>query len=163
MQKIVTHLWFDDQAEEAAKFYVSIFKNSRIKAISRYPKSAEAVSGRPAGSVMTVSFELNGQEYLALNGGPHFKFSEAISLLVQTESQQELDDVWNKLLEGGGQAQPCGWLKDKYSLSWQISHVALERLVLDPDPAKVDRMFQAMLKMTKLDVRQLEAAAHGTL
>lgn len=162
MQRIVTHLWFDDQAEEAAKFYVSIFKNSRIKAISRYPKSAEAVSGRPAGSVMTVSFELNGQEYLALNGGPHFKFSEAISLLVQTASQQELDDVWSKLLEGG-QAQPCGWLKDKYGLSWQISHVALERLVLDPDPAKVDRMFQAMLKMSKLDVHQLQAAANGTL
>lgn len=159
MQRIVTHLWFDHQAEEAARFYVSLFKNSRIKAISRYPKSAEGVAGKPAGSVMTVAFELDGQEYIALNGGPHFKFSEAISLLVQCESQAEIDRLWAKLLEGGGQEQACGWLKDKYGLSWQISHVSLEQLVYDPDPAKVDRMMQAMFKMKKLDVAQLQHAA----
>ena len=159
MQRIVTHLWFDHQAEEAARFYVSLFKNSRIKAISRYPKSAEPVAGKPAGSVMTVAFELDGQEYIALNGGPHFKFNEAVSLLVQCESQEELDRLWAKLLEGGGQEQACGWLKDKFGLSWQISHVSLEKLVYDPDAAKVDRMMQAMFKMKKLDVAQLQAAA----
>lgn len=161
MQKIVTHLWFDHQAEEAARFYVSLFKNSRIKAISRYPKSAEGVAGKPAGSVMTVAFELDGQEYIALNGGPHFKFSEAISLLVQCESQAEMDRLWDKLLEGGGEEQACGWLKDKYGVSWQISHVALEKLVYDPDPAKVDRMMQVMFKMKKLDVDRLQQAAES--
>ena len=159
MPKIVTHLWFDHQAEEAARFYVSLFKNSRIKAISRYPKSAEAVAGKPAGSIMTVAFELDGQEYIALNGGPHFKFNEAVSLLVECESQAEIDRLWAKLLEGGGQEQACGWLKDKFGLSWQISHVSLEKLVYDPDPAKVDRMMQAMFKMKKLDVDQLQQAA----
>jgi len=159
MQRIVTHFWFDNQAEEAARFYVSLFKNSRIKAISRYPKSAESVAGKPAGSVMTVAFELDGQEYIALNGGPHFKFNEAVSLLVQCESQEEMDRLWAKLLEGGGQEQACGWLKDKYGVSWQISHVSLEKLVYDPDPEKVDRMMQVMLKMKKLDVAQLQAAA----
>ena len=159
MQKIVTHLWFDHQAEEAARFYVSLFKNSRIKAISRYPKSAESVAGKAAGSVMTVSFELDGQEYIALNGGPQFPFNEAISLLVQCESQEEMDRLWNKLVEGGGQEQACGWLKDKYGVSWQISHVSLEKLVYDPDPEKVGRMAQAMFSMKKLDVATLEQAA----
>jgi predicted 3-demethylubiquinone-9 3-methyltransferase (glyoxalase superfamily) len=159
MQKIVTHLWFDDQAEEAARFYVSLFKNSRIKAISRYPKSAESVAGKAAGSVMTVSFELDGQDYIALNGGPQFPFTEAISLLVQCESQEEMDRLWNQLLEGGGQEQACGWLKDKYGVSWQISHVSLEKLVYDPDPEKVGRMAQAMFSMKKLDVATLEKAA----
>ena len=161
MQKVVTHLWFDHQAEEAARFYVSLFKNSRIKSISRYPKSAEPVAGKPAGSVMTVAFELDGQDYVALNGGPQFKFNEAVSLLVQCESEEELDRLWNKLLADGGQEQPCGWLKDKFGLSWQISHVDLEKLVYDPDPAKVDRMMQAMFKMKKLDVRRLKEAAAG--
>jgi predicted 3-demethylubiquinone-9 3-methyltransferase (glyoxalase superfamily) len=160
MQKIVTHLWFNDQAEAAANFYVSLFKNSRIKATARYPKSAEEVSGRPAGSVMTVTFTLDGQEYIALNGGPHFKFSEAISLLVECESQEEIDRLWSKLVADGGQEQPCGWLKDKYGLSWQISHVDLEQLV-HSEPAAVDRMFAAMMKMTKLDVRKLQDAAKG--
>lgn len=160
MQKIVTHLWFNDQAEAAANFYVSLFKNSSIGAISRYPKSAEGVAGRPVGSVMTVSFTLDGQEYIALNGGPHFKFSEAISLLVKCDSQEEIDRLWAKLTADGGQEQPCGWLKDKYGLSWQISHTELEQLV-HADPAKVDRMFQAMLKMIKLDVRKLQQAAHA--
>ncbi len=159
MPRIVVHLWFDNQAEEAARFYVSLFKNSRIKAVSRYPKSAEAVAGKSAGSVMTVAFELDGQEYIALNGGPQFKFNEAASLLVQCESQEEIDRLWARLLEGGGQEQACGWLKDKYGLSWQISHVALEKLVYDADPAKVDRMMQAMFKMKKLDVAQLQQAA----
>jgi predicted 3-demethylubiquinone-9 3-methyltransferase (glyoxalase superfamily) len=161
MPKIVTHFWFDTQAEEAARFYVSLFKNSRIKAISRYPKSAEPVAGKAAGSVMTVAFELDGQEYIALNGGPQFKFTEAVSLLVECESQEEMDRLWNKLLEGGGEEQACGWLKDKYGLSWQISHVALEKLVYDPDPAKVDRMAQAMFSMKKLDVARLQQAAEG--
>lgn len=162
MPKIVTHLWFNDQAEEAAKFYVSVFKNSRIKAVSRYPKSAEAVSGKPAGSVMTVSFELNGKEFIALNGGPHFQFNEAISLLVECESQQEMDRLWEQLTADGGKPQPCGWLKDKYGVSWQISHVELEKLVYDPDPARVDRLMQAMFKMSKLDARQLQEAAAGS-
>ena len=161
MQKIVTHLWFDTQAEEAARFYVSLFKNSRIKAISRYPKSAEPVAGKPAGSVMTVAFELDGQEYIALNGGPHFKFSEAISLLVKCESQEVMDRLWSRLLEDGGQEQQCGWLKDKYGVSWQISHVALEQLVFDPDLEKVDRMSQAMFNMKKLDVARLQKAAES--
>jgi predicted 3-demethylubiquinone-9 3-methyltransferase (glyoxalase superfamily) len=159
MQKIVTHLWFDTQAEEAARFYVSLFKNSRIKGIAHYPKSAEGVAGKPAGSVMVVSFELDGQEYIALNGGPQFKFTEAISLLVQCESQEEIDRLWAKLLEGGGQEQACGWLKDKYGVSWQLSHPALDEIVFDRDTAKVDRMMQAMFKMKKLDVARLQQAA----
>lgn len=161
MPKIVTHLWFEDQAEEAAKFYVSLFKNSRIKATSRYPKAAVAVAGRPEGSVMTVTFELDGQEFIALNGGPHFKFTEAVSLLVECESQQEIDTLWNKLVEGGGQEQQCGWLKDKYGLSWQISHVELDQLIYDPDSAKVGRMMTAMFPMKKLDARKLLQAAAG--
>ena len=159
MQKIVTNLWFDDQAEAAAKFYVSLFKNSRIKAISRYPQAAEPVAGKPAGSVMTVTFELDGQEYVALNGGPHFKFNEAISLLVQCESQEEMDRLWDRLTADGGQPSQCGWLKDKYGVSWQISHVELEQLVHDPDSARVGRFMEAMFKMGKLDVKQLKAAA----
>jgi predicted 3-demethylubiquinone-9 3-methyltransferase (glyoxalase superfamily) len=127
--------------------------------MSRYPKSAESVSGRPVGSVMTVAFEVDGQEYIALNGGPLFKFNEAVSLLVECESQAEIDRLWAKLLEDGGQEQACGWLKDKYGLSWQISHVSLEKLVYDPDPAKVDRMMQVMLEMKKLDIDQLQRAA----
>lgn len=161
MQKVVTHLWFDEQAEEAARFYVSLFKNSRIKGISRYPRSAEPVAGKPAGSVMTVSFELDGQDYIALNGGPQFKFSEAISLLVQCESQEELDRLWNALVKDGGQEQQCGWLKDKFGLSWQISHVDLEKLVYDADPARLDRMAHAMFSMKKLDVQRLQQAAAG--
>jgi predicted 3-demethylubiquinone-9 3-methyltransferase (glyoxalase superfamily) len=157
MQKIVTHLWFDSQAEEAAKFYVSAFKNSRIKSLSRYPAAAVAVTGKPEGSVMTVTFELDGQEFIALNGGPHFKFTEAVSLLVQCESEKELDELWDKLLEGG-EVQQCGWLKDKYGLSWQISHVDLEKIVNDPDPVKVGRMMQAMFQMKKLDVPALKRA-----
>ncbi len=161
MQKIITHLWFDSQAEEAAKFYVALFKNSRIKGTTRYPKSAVAVAGRPEGSVMSVNYELDGQEFIAINGGPQFKFSEAISLLVQCESQEEIDALWDKLLQGG-EAQACGWLKDKYGLSWQIAHVDVGKMVHDPDPAKVDRLMQAMFKMQKLDVKVLKQAyEHG--
>jgi predicted 3-demethylubiquinone-9 3-methyltransferase (glyoxalase superfamily) len=159
MQKIVTHLWFDTQAEEAARFYVSVFKNSRIKGISRYPKSAEPVAGKPAGSVMTVAFTLDGQEFVALNGGPHFKFNEAMSLLVECESQEEIDRLWSQLTRDGGQEQQCGWLKDKFGVSWQISHAELDKLVYDADPAKVDRMMQAMFSMKKLDARRLLDAA----
>lgn len=161
MQRIVTHLWFDTQAEEAARFYVSLFKNSRIKGISRYTKSAEPVAGKPAGSVMTVAFELDGQQYIALNGGPQFKFNESVSLLVECESQEEIDRLWSKLIEGGGQEQPCGWLKDKYGLSWQISHVDLDKLVYEPDTAKLDRVMRAMFDMKKLDVARLLRAAAG--
>jgi predicted 3-demethylubiquinone-9 3-methyltransferase (glyoxalase superfamily) len=137
---------------------VSAFKNSRITGISHYPKSAVAVAGRPEGSVMTVTFELDGQQFIALNGGPHFKFSEAISLLVQCESQEELDTLWDKLLQDGGKVQQCGWLTDKYGLSWQISHVDLDKMIHDPDPARIDRMMQAMFQMKKLDVPALKRA-----
>jgi len=157
MQKIVTHLWFDDQAEAAARFYVSIFKQSRLGEIAYYTDSMVEVAGRPKGSVMTVTFELNGQQFIALNGGPMFKFSEAISL-VNCESQSEVDELWNKLTADGGSEQPCGWLKDKYGLSWQIVPVALEKLLHSGQPKKIDKMLQAMLTMKKLDAGKLQEA-----
>ena len=156
MQKITPFLWFDNQAEEAMNFYTSIFKNSKVGKISRY---GEAGPG-PAGSVLTASFELEGLEFTALNGGPHFKFTEAISLYVNCESQEEVDYYWNKLLEGGQPSQ-CGWLKDKYGLSWQIIPSALPRLLSDPDREKANRVMQAMLQMVKIDVAKLEQAAKG--
>ena len=157
MQKIVTHLWFDDQAEEAAKFYTSIFPNSKIGAVARYPAAASNVGGRPKGSVMTVEFELDGQSFIALNGGPAFKFSEAISLLVNCRDQAEIDRLWNKLLDGG-EPSHCGWLKDRYGLSWQITPTALREMMLDKDSQKVERVTQAFLKMTKLDFAELQRA-----
>lgn len=160
MQKITPNLWFDHQAEEAAKFYVSIFKNSRIGKIARYDDAGAEVSGRPKGSVMTVSFQLDGQEFVALNGGPHFKFTEAISLIVNCESQGEVDEFWEKLSKGG-QIQQCGWLKDKYGLSWQIVPTILVELLLDKDAAKAERVMKAMLQMKKIDIRQLKQAAEG--
>ena len=153
MQKITPFLWFDDKAEDAANFYVSIFKNSKIGAISRY---GDAGPG-PKGSVMVVSFQLDGQEFTALNGGPQFKFTEAISLVVNCETQEEIDDYWEKLSAGGRKDQ-CGWLKDKYGLSWQIVPTALGRLV-SGGPEKSNRVMQALLRMTKLDLKQLEEAA----
>jgi len=155
-QKIKTFLWFDKDAEEAAKFYTSIFKNSRITAVARY---GDAGPG-PKGSAMTVAFELEGQEFLALNGGPQFKFTEAISLLVTCESQQEIDELWGKLTAGGSEGQ-CGWLKDRYGLSWQIVPSALPHLLQDPDPAKSARVMQAMLQMKKMDLARLERAHRG--
>ncbi len=158
MQKITPNLWFDNQAEEAANFYVSIFKNSRIGSIARYGEAAAVISGRPKGSVLTVSFQLDGQEFVALNGGPHFKFTEAISLIVNCESQGEVDELWEKLSKGG-EIQQCGWLKDKYGLSWQIVPTILVELLLDKDAAKAERVMKAMLQMKKLDIQQLKQAA----
>jgi len=156
MQKITPFLWFDNQAEEAVKFYTSIFKNSKIGTVARY---GEAGPG-PAGSVMTASFELDGQEFVALNGGPIFKFTEAISFVVNCETQEEIDYYWNNLLKGGTPSQ-CGWLKDQFGLSWQIVPTALSKLVSSKDPEKSKRVIQAMMKMVKMDIRKLEEAAEG--
>lgn len=153
MQKITPFLWFDSQAEEAASFYTSIFKNSKIGEVARY---GEAGPG-PAGAVMTITFQLDGQEFIALNGGPHFKFTEAISFSVSCESQAEVDYYWEKLSEGG-EEQPCGWLKDKYGLSWQINPSVLGELLSDPDPVKSQRVMQAMLQMKKIDIETLKQA-----
>jgi predicted 3-demethylubiquinone-9 3-methyltransferase (glyoxalase superfamily) len=150
MQKITPCLWFDGQAEDAANFYVSIFKNSRITAVSRY---GDAGPG-PKGSVMTVAFELDGQSFTGLNGGPMFKFTEAISMIVNCETQNEVDHYWGKL-SAGGKTQQCGWLKDKFGVSWQIVPTALVELMCDKDPAKSQRAMQAMLQMTKIDIARL--------
>lgn len=157
MQKIVTYLWFDNQAEEAAHFYTSLFADSKVTEVSRY---GEAGPG-PAGTVMVVTFQLAGQEFIALNGGPQFKFNEAVSLYVNCQTQQEVDELWGKLTADGGQEQPCGWLKDKYGLSWQIIPTALPELLNDPDPAKAKRVMEAMFQMTKIDIATLEAARAG--
>jgi predicted 3-demethylubiquinone-9 3-methyltransferase (glyoxalase superfamily) len=157
MQKITTFLWFDDKAEEAANFYTSIYKNSKIGTITRYREAAANASGRPAGSVMTVVFQLNGQEFIALNGGPHFQFTEAISLVVNCETQAEIDEFWGKLSAGGKESQ-CGWLKDKYGLSWQIVPAEIERWLSAKDPAKSDRVMAAVMQMGKLDMKRLQNA-----
>jgi predicted 3-demethylubiquinone-9 3-methyltransferase (glyoxalase superfamily) len=160
MQKITPFLWFDNKAEEAAKFYVSIFKNSRIGDISRYGDAGAEVSGRPKGTVMVVTFQLDGQEFLALNGGPQFKFTEAISLVANCETQQEIDGLWEKLSEGGAKNQ-CGWLKDKYGLSWQIVPTVLGKLMQDKDAEKANRVMKAMLQMHKIDIKLLKQASDG--
>jgi predicted 3-demethylubiquinone-9 3-methyltransferase (glyoxalase superfamily) len=159
MQKITPFLWFDDNAEEAVKFYTSIFKNSKIGKIARYDEAGEKAAGRPAGSVMTVEFQLEGQDFIALNGGPHFKFTEAISFVVSCKTQAEVDYYWNKLTADGGKEVQCGWLKDKYALSWQIVPTVLGELLSDKDAAKSQRVMQAMLKMVKLDIKKLKQAA----
>jgi len=151
VNRIGTCLWFDTQAEEAASFYVSIFKNSRIKQVTRWPAGAPQ-----AGQVLTVSFEIDGREFLGLNGGPQFKFSEAISLIVNCETQEEIDHYWAKLTEGGQESQ-CGWLKDKFGLSWQVVPVALGRLL--GNPATAPRVMGELMKMVKLDLATLERAA----
>jgi predicted 3-demethylubiquinone-9 3-methyltransferase (glyoxalase superfamily) len=153
MQKIVTSLWFDDQAEEAAKFYCSIFPNSKITQVSRYGSAGP----RPEGMVMAVDFELDGQGFNALNGGPDFRFTEATSLLVNCQTQDEVAELWEKL-GAGGEHGPCGWLKDRYGLSWQVVPVALGEMLSDPDPAKSQRVMAAMLKMGKLDEVELRRA-----
>ncbi len=160
MQKITPFLWFDDQAEEAAKFYTSIFKNSKIGKIARYDKAGEKAAGRPAGSVMTIEFQLEGQEFVALNGGPHFKFTEAISFVVNCQTQEEVDYYWKKLSEGGKEVQ-CGWLTDKFGVSWQVVPTILPELLSNKDAAKSQRVMQAMLKMVKLDIKKLKRAAEG--
>jgi predicted 3-demethylubiquinone-9 3-methyltransferase (glyoxalase superfamily) len=154
MQKITPWLWFDTEGEEAAQFYTSVFPNSSIGDISRYGEAGP----RPAGTAMTVQFELDGQPFVALNGGPEFKFSEAISFSVSCEGQDEVDKYWDAL-SAGGEEGPCGWLKDKYGLSWQIVPTALSRLLGDPDREKAQRAMQAMLKMKKIEIGELERAA----
>jgi predicted 3-demethylubiquinone-9 3-methyltransferase (glyoxalase superfamily) len=162
IQKITPCLWFDEQAEEAAKFYTSIFKNSRIVSMTRYGEAGHEVHGRPAGTVMTVAFELDGHAFTALNGGPLFKFTEAISFQVSCETQEELDYYWEKLSEGGDeQAQQCGWLKDKYGISWQVIPTVLLEMVHDADAEKSQRVMKAMLQMKKIDIEKLKRAYDG--
>jgi predicted 3-demethylubiquinone-9 3-methyltransferase (glyoxalase superfamily) len=156
-QKITPFLWFDDQAEEAVNFYISLFKNSKIVNVARYDKAGATASGRPLGSVMTATFQLDGQEFIALNGGPVFKFTQAISFFVSCETQEEVDRLWNQLTEGGEEGQ-CGWLKDRFGLSWQIVPTALGEMLGDKDPAKAQRVMQAMLAMKKIDINGLKQA-----
>jgi predicted 3-demethylubiquinone-9 3-methyltransferase (glyoxalase superfamily) len=162
MQKINPCLWFDDEAEEAANFYVSVFKGSKIGDVTRYGKEGYEIHGKEAGTVMTVEFEIEGQKFLALNGGPIFKFNEAISFQVHCETQEEVDYYWEKLSEGGDKkAQVCGWLKDKYGLSWQIVPTILPKMLKDKDTEKSQRVMKAMLQMHKLDVQTLIKAYEG--
>jgi predicted 3-demethylubiquinone-9 3-methyltransferase (glyoxalase superfamily) len=155
-QKIVTNLWFDTEAEEAANFYVSVFDNSRIVNVTHYTEAGP----REAGMVLTVDFELDGQRFTGINGGPQFKFDEAISLLINCETQEQVDYFWEKLTDGGEESQ-CGWLKDRYGLSWQVVPAGMEELFADEDKERADRAMQAMLKMRKLDVEELRRAADG--
>ena len=157
MQKITPFLWFDNNAEEAVKFYTSIFKNSKILTVARYNEEGAKASGRAKGSVMTIAFDLNGQEFVAINGGPVFKFTEAISFVVNCENQEEIDHFWEKLSEGGQEVQ-CGWLKDMYGISWQIVPTILGKMMSDPDPKKSENAMKAMLQMKKLDIKKLEQA-----
>lgn len=159
MRPITPCLWFDHQAEEAANFYVSIFKHSRVGAVTRYGKEGFEVHGRPAGSVMTVEFKLEGRDFVALNGGPVFTFNEAVSLQVHCETQEELDHYWERLSEGGDRtAQQCGWLKDKYGVSWQVVPAMLPRMLQDPDAARSQGVMKALLQMKKLDIGALQRA-----
>ena len=157
MTRITPCLWFDGRAEEAVAFYVGIFRNSKIGTVDHYGDAAAQASGQPKGSVMTVAFELDGQPFLALNGGPIFKFTEAISLIVNCKDQKEVDEYWSKL-SAGGEEGPCGWLKDKFGLSWQITPEALPRLLHDKDTKRAERVMAAMLRMKKIDVATLERA-----
>jgi predicted 3-demethylubiquinone-9 3-methyltransferase (glyoxalase superfamily) len=159
MQKITTFLWFDRDAEEAAKFYCSVFKNSKILGITRHLEG----SGVGKGDVLTVQFRLGDQEYVALNGGPQFKFTEAISLMINCKDQKEVDYYWEKLLAGGGQESACGWLKDKYGLSWQVTPTILLEMVSDKDRKKAQRAFDAMLQMRKIDIPKLQEAYKGEM
>lgn len=158
MQKIVPMLWFDTQAEEAARFYTSIFDDSKIKNVTHYGEAGAEASGRPKGSVMTVEFEIEGQEFVGLNGGPQFKFSEAISFVVNCKNQKEIDTLWAKLTAGGGEPSVCGWLKDKFGLSWQIVPARFWEL-MEGDPKKGERVMAALMQMTRIDIETLEMAA----
>jgi predicted 3-demethylubiquinone-9 3-methyltransferase (glyoxalase superfamily) len=155
MQKITPFLWFDNNAEEAVDFYLSIFKNSKILNVARYGETGPG----PAGTVMTISFQLEGREFIALNGGPHFKFTEAISFSISSETQEEIDYYWSKLTAGGGQEVQCGWLKDKFGLSWQVNAPMLGELLADKDAKKAQRVMQAMMQMKKIDIAELKRAA----
>ncbi|MEH7502012.1 VOC family protein [Neobacillus drentensis] len=162
IQKITTNLWFDTQAEEAAKFYTSIFKNSKIGRITRYGRVRHEIEGISEGTVMTVEFQLEGQKFVALNGGPQFKFTEAISFIVNCESQEELDYFWEKISEGGDEkAQACGWLKDRFSVSWQVIPADLTEMVNSPDAEKSNRVMKAILQMKKIDIKTLKQAYEG--
>ena len=163
VEKIAPCLWFDDQGEEAANFYVAIFKNSKIVTISRYSVVGQELHGKPAGSIMSVAFELDGQTFTALNGGPAFKFSEAISFQINCETQDEVDYFWERLSEGGEEkAQQCGWLKDKFGVSWQVVPIVLPMMISDPDSEKSQRTMAALLKMKKLDIAELQRAYAGS-
>ena len=162
VQRITPCLWFDDQAEEAVAFYTAIFKNSRIVTVSRYGEAGKEIHGRPAGSVMTVAFELDGQTFTALNGGPVFRFNEAISFQVNCETQAEVDHYWRKLSDGGDpKAQQCGWLKDRYGVSWQVVPRVLVDMLMDPDAGRSQRVMAAMLRMKKIDIDELGRAYAG--
>jgi predicted 3-demethylubiquinone-9 3-methyltransferase (glyoxalase superfamily) len=163
MKKVNAFLWFDSEAEEAVKFYVGIFRNSKIGKIARYPKEAAEKIGQPPGSVMTVEFTLDRVEFVALNGGPMYKFTEAISFSVNCETQDEIDYFWEKLSADGGSTGPCGWLKDKFGLSWQVSPVVLGDMLSDPDKAKAERVMTAMMEMDKIDIAALKRAACGSI
>ena len=160
MQRITPCLWFDDQAEDAAKFYVSIFRNSKLGAVTHYGEAGAEVSGRPKGSVMTVTFEIEGQEFVALNGGPISKFTEAVSFMVKCETQKEIDDMWAKLSEGGEEG-PCGWLKDKYGLSWQIVSPEWDEMLRDKDTEKSEGVMKAILAMKRPDLKAIKQAYEG--
>lgn len=157
LQKIVPNLWFDTAGEEAAEFYVSVFPNSRVVNVARYTEAGP----RAAGTVMTVEFELDGQRFVAINGGPEFQFSEAVSFQVTCADQEEIDYYWERLLDGGGSEGPCGWLKDRYGLSWQVVPEGMDELFADPDQSRAQRAMEAMFGMRKLDVAALHAAADG--
>ncbi len=162
MQKITPNLWFDGQAEEAVRFYTSIFKDSEIGHIARYGKEGFEIHSQPEGTVMTIEFQIEGQKFEALNGGPQFRFNEAISFIVHCETQEEVDYYWDRLGAGGDEsAQACGWLKDRFGVSWQIVPTALYELLQDPDPEKSGRVMQAMLQMKKLDIPALQRAHRG--
>jgi predicted 3-demethylubiquinone-9 3-methyltransferase (glyoxalase superfamily) len=158
MQKITPFLWFDDQAEEAVKFYTSLFKNSKIGRIFRNPEEAAEKTGRPAGSVLTIEFEIEGQKFVALNGGPLFKFNESVSFVINCETQEDVDYFWGKLIADGGEESACGWLKDKFGLSWQITPTVLIDMLHDNDQEKSGRVMQAMLQMQKIEIPKLKAA-----
>lgn len=158
MRKLTTCLWFDNKAEQAAKFYTSIFKNSKIKSVSRYGEAAAKVSGQRKGSAMTVSFEIDGQQFLGLNGGPHYRFSPAISFIVNCKTQREIDELWDKLSRGGKKDR-CGWLHDKYGVTWQIVPTVLGELMQGGEPGQGERVMAALLQMTKLDIAALKRAA----
>ena len=160
-QKIAPCLWFDSQAEEAAKFYVSVFKNSKINTVARYPDEGQEIHGKSAGSVMVVDFEIAGQKFVALNGGPQFKHSEAFSFVIATDDQAETDRYWNAIVGNGGQESACGWCKDKWGLSWQITPRALTDAIADPDRAAAKRAFEAMMQMGKIDIAKIEEARRG--
>ncbi len=161
MQKLTPFLWFDSQAEEAAKFYTSIFENSKVGKILRYDQASAKAASRPVGSVLTIEFEIEGQKFTALNGGPQFKFNESVSFVVDCETQDEVDYFWQKLIVDGGQESACGWLRDKFGLSWQITPTVLIEMLHDKDPKKSERVMKAMLQMEKIDIKKLKEAYAG--